>query len=57
MSWYSMTFSVAATIAPLIGTAAYDFDPNLLWNLSSVIGVMVLAGFYVLNRRAVGEGK
>ena len=52
MSWYSMTFSAAATIAPLIGTAAYDFDPTLLWNLSSVTGVLVLIGFYMLNRRS-----
>jgi len=32
-------------------SAAYDLDPNLLWNMSSVFGVVVLAGFYVLNNR------
>ena len=57
MSWYSMNFSVAATIAPLIGTVAYDFDPNLIWNLSSVVGVAVLAGFYLLNKRNAPVGE
>ena len=53
MSWYAMNFSMAATIAPLIGTAAYDFDPNLLWNVSNVVGVVVLAGFYMLSKHNV----
>ena len=57
MSWYSMNFSAAATVAPLIGTVAYDFDPNLIWNLSSVVGVAVLAGFYLLNKRNAPVGE
>ena len=52
-----MNFSAAATIAPLIGTVAYDFDPNLIWNLSSVVGVVVLAGFYLLNKRNAPVGE
>lgn len=50
MSWYAMNFSIAATLAPLVGTAAYEYDPNMLWYVSGVLGVLVLVGFYLLNK-------
>jgi len=50
MSWYSIMYSVAATIAPLIGTAVYQYNPHLLWYVSLAIGVAVLVGFYALDR-------
>lgn len=48
MGWYAMTFSLACIIAPLLGTAVYDVNRNLLWYGSIGIGVFTLAGFYWL---------
>ncbi len=48
MGWYSTTYSIAFVIAPLLGMAAYDTDRHLCWYVSAVIGVVVLAGSYVL---------
>jgi len=48
MSWYAMTYSLAAVIAPLVGTSIYNFDPHLLWYLSIGVGVFALIGFYWL---------
>ncbi len=50
MSWYSMMYSTAGMLAPIIGTAVYQYNSHLLWYVSWAIGVCVLAGFYALNR-------
>ena len=50
MSWYAMMFSTAGTLAPMIGTAAYEYNPHLFWYISAGLGVMVLAGFQLLER-------
>ncbi len=51
MGWYIMTYSVAAVLAPALGGWIYGIDRDLLWYLALVIGVMVLGGFYLLDRR------
>ena len=48
MSWYAMTYSLASVIAPLVGTAIYDFDRHLLWYASIGVGVFAVTGFYWL---------
>lgn len=48
MGWFAMTFSLASVIAPLIGTAIYDFDRDLFWYASLVIGGFSLGAFYWL---------
>ena len=55
MGWYAMTYSLGCIIAPVLGTAVYDVDPNLLWYGSSVIGVFTLAGFYCLATKLTLE--
>ncbi len=51
MSWYAIMYSTAGTIAPLIGTAAYQRNPHLLWYVSTGVGVFAVAGFYLLSRK------
>ncbi len=50
MSWYAMTYSLAAVIAPLIGTALYDFGHNLFWYASLGVGAFTLVGLTCLSR-------
>ena len=50
MSWYAMTYSLAAVIAPLTGALIYEVDPDIFWYFSNVIGVLVLLGFYWLAK-------
>ncbi len=56
MSWYTMTYSLAAILAPAIGGTIYQFNKESVWYLSTVVGVLLLAGFYRLNTHAM-EGK
>lgn len=51
MGWYTMTFSLAAVIAPTLGGALYQYAQNLVWYLSLAAGVATLIGFYVLHAR------
>ena len=55
MSWYAITFSLAAVIAPLLGGVIYGFDPDMFWYLSNVIGLIVLIGFYLLSASVDSE--
>ena len=55
MSGYSMNYSLAAIIAPLYGTAMYQFNPHWLWLSGFLIGAIVLVGFYALARRVESE--
>lgn len=50
MACYSLTYSIANVIAPLLGGWAYGIDPNLIWYASYPIGLVCLAGCYVLSR-------
>ena len=52
MSWYAMMFSLAGTVAPIVGTACYSWQPNLLWYSSLAIGLASFAGFYFLAARS-----
>ncbi len=56
MSWYAMTFSLAAVFAPILGGLAYGVDANLFWYISNLIGVVVLVGFYGLARSIQDHG-
>ncbi len=49
MSWYAITYSLAAVIAPLMGSIIYESTPDLFWYLSNGIGLFVLIGFYFLS--------
>ncbi len=51
MSWYAMTFSFTAVIAPLGGTLLYDVNRHLIWYSSGIIGLLVLAAFWILARQ------
>lgn len=51
MGWYAMTFSLASIIAPMVGTAVYEFDRDLLWHASLGVGVFALLGMYGLARK------
>ena len=51
MGWYTMTFSLAAVIAPTLGGALYQYAQNLVWYLSLAAGVAVFVGFYALHAR------
>jgi MFS family permease len=48
MGWFAMNFSLACIIAPVLGTAVYEFNQDLLWYGSLGIGLFTLAGFYWL---------
>lgn len=50
MSWYAMMYSTAGTLAPMLGTAAYDYNPHLFWYISAGVGLFVLSGFHLLDR-------
>ena len=49
MSWYAMTYSITAVIAPLIGTAIYSLHPDAIWWCSGGVGIVALIGFYWLG--------
>ena len=59
MSWYAMTYSVTSVVAPLAGTAIYQWRPDAIWWCAGVMGVLVLVGFYrlghFLQRSVVAE--
>jgi MFS family permease len=50
MGLYTSTFSIAFVLAPAIGTRLYEIDPDLIWHLCTVSGVLLLAGMYALSR-------
>jgi MFS family permease len=50
MGWQAIMYSTAATLAPLIGTAAYQYDQHLFWYVSIFVGAAVLLGFFALDR-------
>ena len=61
MGLYSMNYSVAFLIAPALGGAIYEIDsfqlfsidwsgPELIWNTSILVGILVLLGFCWLDR-------
>lgn len=50
MSWYVMTYSLAALIAPLAGTAIYELGHSLFWHVSLGIGAFALIGLTWLSK-------
>ncbi|PCI39908.1 MAG: hypothetical protein COB53_02315 [Elusimicrobia bacterium] len=51
MATIAMTFSLAYILAPLIGTAVYEYNPNALWHGISVLGIILFFGFRSLSPR------
>lgn len=55
MSWYAMTYSITAILAPLIGTAVYDVNRHAIWYIAGAVGFMALIGYYQLDRSKTRE--
>ncbi len=55
MGWYSMTYSIAFVIGPTLGGLIYEYNRELVWYLSLIVAVGVLAGFYLLSNRLDAE--
>jgi MFS family permease len=51
MSYYAMTYSLAAITAPFIGANLYEIDRNRIWYFALGIGVVVWTGLICLNKR------
>lgn len=51
MGWFTITYSLAAVIAPTLGGAIYAQDQDLFWYFGLAIAVVVLFGFYALAGR------
>ena len=57
MGWYSMTYSVACMIGPVLGSKIYEFDHDLVWHLTMGIGVIVAIGFWLFVRATERENE
>ena len=55
LGWYTMTYSVARVITPIICGAIYSINREVVWYASLVVGVAVLVGFRLLERRSPEE--
>lgn len=49
MSWFTLTFSVTAILAPKIGGSLYEYDRDLLWFVVGATGFVAMAGYWVLD--------
>ena len=49
LSWYMITFSIAAVLGPAVGASVYEIHDELIWYLSFAAGAVVIAGFYGLE--------
>ncbi len=49
MGAYTMCYAVAFMVGPVIGTAIYQIDREWVWHSCSIVAVVVLIGFYVLD--------
>lgn len=56
MGWYSMTYSVACVVGPVLGSYIYNYDRDLVWQLTLITGVIVGVGFYFFVRASEAEG-
>ena len=48
---HTMCLAAATIVAPILGTRLYVQDPNLLWHLGSVIGIVTFLGLLLIDRR------
>ena len=56
MGYYSMNYAIASIIGPAVGGLIYEYNRELVFHLCTVIGFLVIAGFYWLQRY-VGQAK
>jgi predicted MFS family arabinose efflux permease len=55
---YTLSFSVAMVLAPIIGTAAYQrFGGAAVWHAISLLGVLLWAGFAILAAQVARRGR
>ncbi|MEU7135448.1 MFS transporter [Streptomyces sp. NPDC046261] len=53
---YTMSWSVAALVAPLVGGTVIDrFGPDMLWGMCAVVGTVAAAGYWLLMRGLPAE--
>lgn len=57
MGWYSMTYSVACVVGPVLGSAIYEYDRDLVWDLTLITGFVIMVGFYFFVRAADSEAR
>ncbi len=55
MGWYSMTYSIACVVGPVLGSAIYEYNRDLVWDLSLIVGFVIMIGFYFFIRAAEAE--
>lgn len=53
MTWYTMVGCIAAVLGPGIGAIIYEQNPDWLWGIACIVGVIVLGGFLLLDRMLV----
>ena len=48
MGIYQASFSIGGLIAPMSGTLIYNYSPNLLWNISLILGIICGIVFLII---------
>lgn len=57
MGWYSMTYSAACVVGPVLGSFIYKYDRDLIWHLTLIAGFVIVIGFYFFVRAAEAESR
>lgn len=52
MGAYSMTYSAASVVAPIVGMWLYSFDPNYVWYAGFALTAIVTVGTWTLGSRS-----
>jgi predicted MFS family arabinose efflux permease len=50
LGWYTVMFSIGSVLGPVIGSSIYGVSRDAVWLASLGVGVVVLAGFHILDR-------
>ena len=51
MGWYSMNYAIACIVGPAVGGLIYEYNREAVFHVCTLVGVIVLVGFYWLQRR------
>lgn len=57
MGFYTMTFSAASVVAPIVGTRLYERSPDLVWFGGFAVSVVSFLGMVALSSGASASGK